>query len=271
MIRKKRLVAQISAATDIGNKRETNQDNLYIMKPILDFSQLEHFSSSELCGVPLLVAVCDGMGGGMLGERASYMAVSYLESINLEYLQSLKTDALIENLKGTFWGITRDIYEEYGILGTLTGCTLTLIYIDNKRIAVLNVGDSPCFRFDDKGCQLLTRIDNKASIMYEMGQISEQERWVHKTKNQLSQYLGINPQDCRVEPHVYLEKHIKKNVVYLLCTDGLTDSLNGEELHHLLFGGFRPDIAQRVVEKALCNGSRDNVTAVVVKVDKSSY
>ena len=50
MIGKKQLVVQISATTDIGIKRETNQDNLFVMKNVLDYPQLAHFSSAELCG-----------------------------------------------------------------------------------------------------------------------------------------------------------------------------------------------------------------------------
>lgn len=266
MIGKKRLVVQISAATDIGNNRKTNQDNLYIMKNVLDYSQLEHFWSADLCGAPVMAAVCDGMGGGMLGERASYMASVSLERIDPGSLQSLKTDLLIEVLKKEFININRDIYEEYGVLGTLTGCTMTLIYIDEKRTVVVNVGDSPCFRFDSKGCHLLTKIDNKANILYEMGQISEQERWTHKTKKQLSQYLGIDPYNCTIEPHIYLDKRIRKNSVYVLCTDGLTDGLSMDEMNHILQKNFKPDIAKDFVGAALKNGSKDNITAVVIKI-----
>lgn len=266
MIGKKSLVAQISATTDIGNSRETNQDNFFIMKKVLDYSQLEHYSSADLCGVPILVAVCDGMGGGLLGERASQMAAASLEQIDPQRLKSLRTSALAEVLKNIFVKIDHNIFVEYGVLGTLTGCTMTLLYIDEKRGMVVNVGDSPCIKIDKTGCHTLTRIDNKATLLYEMGQITEQERWTHKTKKQLSQYLGSDPKTRSLDPHVYIEKHMKRDAIYLLCTDGVTDGLSIAEIQWILQNNFRPDIARNLVAKALQNGSKDNTTAVVIKI-----
>lgn len=267
MIGKKQLVVQISATTDIGIKRETNQDNLFVMKNVLDYPQLEHFSSADLCGTPILVAVCDGMGGGLLGERASKLAASSLEYYNLQSLQALKTVELIEVLKNIFMKVNYEIFKEYGVLGTLTGCTMTLLYIDDKRGVVVNVGDSPCIRVDKKSCRMLTRIDNRATLLYEQGQISEKERWTHKTKNQLSQYLGIDTQNYNLEPHVYIEKHVKRDVSYLLCSDGVTDGVSIDEIHQMLLQEFKPDISKKLVVKAMQNGSKDNITAIAVKIN----
>lgn len=266
MIGSKKIIVQISAATDIGNVRQTNQDNLYLMKPVLDYSKLEHFSSADLCGAPVLAAVCDGMGGGMLGERASYLAVARLSQINPKELQKLKKKDLIETLKQLFFEINHAIYVEYGVLGTLTGSTMTLIYIDDQRVAVLNVGDSPCVRFDAKGYQIVSHLDNCANLMYEKGQITEAERWTHKTRNHLSQFLGMNPAMRQIEPFVYYEKKIKKNTYYLLCSDGLIDGIQMDKIAGILGQDYRPDVARRIVEQSLQGGTRDNVTALLINV-----
>lgn len=268
MIGKKKMIAQISAATDIGNTRQTNQDNLYVMKPVLDYSKLEHFSSADLCGAPVLAAVCDGMGGGMLGERASYIAAARLAQVDAKELQKCKKKELIANLKQLFYEINQMIYVEYGVLGTLTGSTMTLIYIDDRRVAVLNVGDSPCIRFDAKGYRLISHIDNNANLLYEQGKITETERWTYKTKNQLSQFLGMNPAAQQVEPFVHYEKKVDKNVYYLLCSDGLMDGISLEMIAGILRQDYRPDVARRIVEQSLKGSTKDNVTALIIKVQK---
>lgn len=266
MIRKKRLITQISAASDIGRGNVTNQDNIFIMRPPLRHTAMEHFSSADMCGVPVLAVLSDGMGGTMMGERASFLAVSHVAKLDMNKLRQKKTKELVQYLQQIFLEINQEIYSEYVSLGMNIGCTMTLLYIDDKRMLVLNVGDSPCIKFDESGYQVLSHIDNRANLMYEQGMISEQERWTHPMKNQLSQYMGMNPGVSALKPHIYLEKRMKKNAIYLLCSDGVIEGMNFRMIEQMLKEEYQPDIARRLVDCAIQGGSRDNVSAIVVSV-----
>ena len=77
-------IVHFSACSDVGVVRETNQDNLYVMQPVLTHDRLSHY---EVCGdvpLPAVFAICDGMGGGRNGEDASYLAIRMIEQIDVQ-------------------------------------------------------------------------------------------------------------------------------------------------------------------------------------------
>lgn len=254
----------VSAATDIGAVRTVNQDNLYLMEEVKEYSELEHFQKQETHTLPVLYAVCDGMGGGDYGEEASRLAISMLGKLSLRQLSEFSDAELEQKLKEYIQTVNDKIYNGFHKRKTLTGSTIVLFYADHRRICIINVGDSPAFRCSADGLTLVTCLDNHADQLYRMGIISAQERWTHKTKSSLTQFLGMNPQEMLLSPHVYMEPYPQMPVTYLLCSDGLLDGMEIDALHEAVVQCPEGNPAKELVKRALAEGSRDNVTAVLV-------
>ena len=256
-----------SAATNVGNVRETNQDNLYVMQPVLTYESLYHYTYSGSHKLPALFAICDGMGGGKNGEKASYEAVRLIEQAPVDALEQ-RSDAELETFFQELYQKMNDtVYQLYGTTGALVGCTATMLYIDSRRIYMLNAGDSPGMWLTPSGLNVLTQSDNRANQLYQLGQISEAERWTHKTKNQLTQYVGMNPEEVRISPHICRLDRIGSTTRFLICSDGLLDKNTFGEIEEQLRENDIRTAAQSCVMQAMNAGSRDNVSAIVIQVE----
>lgn len=256
-----------SAASDIGQVRETNQDNLYVMRQVLGHEELAHYAVSGTESLPVLFAVCDGMGGGKNGEQASYLAVQSIAEVDVLQLAQ-KSDAQLEAFFIQLCQrINGEIFAQYGCAGTLVGCTVTLLYIDAQRVYFVNVGDSPGMCYANHDLHVETYSDNRANQLYLLGHISERERWVHRTKNQLTQYLGMNPEEVRISPHIHRMDRLEERALYLICSDGLLDRINFQDLEELLGNSPVKGIAKACICRAIEAGSRDNITAIVVQLE----
>ena len=189
----KRKKWTLMAATDIGTVRQVNQDNLYLEEPPLDCKKLEHFVFKKEKKDAILCAVCDGMGGGMKGEEASFIAVKMISELELEQLKKDSIEVIEEKFKTLTQKINDVIYNTFKEERRFTGCTITLFYTDDKRTIVENVGDSPCIHIREDNYEVVSVSDNRANQLYQMGRITEAERWTHKTKNQFSSKGEFSP------------------------------------------------------------------------------
>ncbi len=80
------------------------------------------------------------------------------------------------------------------------------------------------------------------------------------------QYLGMNPQEMRVEPHIVKDR-LAPGDIYLICSDGLTDMVSNLEISSILLEN--PDIAEsadRLLRAALRNDGLDNITLIVCRI-----
>lgn len=256
-----------SASTNVGTVRETNQDNLYLMRPIRSYEDLTDYSISDCQEIPALFAICDGMGGGKNGEKASYEAVRMIENVFVKSLEKCSDEELEVFFRELYQNMNDVVYRLYGNKGVLVGCTATMLYVDSKRIYMINVGDSPGVWLMTSGIKVLTHSDNRANQLYVLGQITEEERWTHKTKNQLTQYIGMNPEEVKISPHICRLERLEHTTRFLICSDGLLDKNTFEAIEKQLREDDIRTVAQNCVQQAMSVGSRDNVSAIVIQVE----
>lgn len=110
----------------------------------------------------------------------------------------------------------------------------------------------------------------QAQMLLEQGIITPEQALTHRDRHVLTQHLGIFPEEMVVEPHCAEPVELKEGDIFLLCSDGLTDMLSDDEICAVLLGETALEVkAHALINAALANGGRDNVTVVLVGTAKA--
>lgn len=231
-----------------GNVRIINQDNFicngYYIKT--DDSEVEYpLSGAVNSKTSTLFGIFDGMGGEECGEVASYIAAEKASTMSLNK-DSVFT--LLEYCKQANEKICE--YAENNAV-TAMGTTAAMLLFSKNEITLCNIGDSKIFRFSDN----------------ELEQISKDHVVIstYGTKPQLSQNLGIPPDQLLIEPYLS-QGGYKDGDKYLICSDGLTDMLTNDEIKELLEKHSIEEAAPNLISRALENRGKDNVTVILLEI-----
>ncbi len=246
--------------TDIGRVREKNEDSYLVCKELN------------------LFAVADGMGGHEFGEIASRMAVETLKSSMMKYRRSSgiekmgalssELDISIENLKKSIEEANKNIYEfskskartEKGM-----GTTIVVVYIVKENAIIAHVGDSRVYRIRNGEIIRLTKDHSFVEMQIERGLLTRAEARVSSFRNLITKALGV-------EEYVEVDIQsclLKEDDVFLLCSDGLTDKLEDEEILNCIckYGKDFESGGKELIELANERGGHDNITVVIVGVE----
>lgn len=224
-----------------------------------------------------LFAVADGMGGHQAGEVASELAIEAVTAfIRLSMSDTDLTWPYGIDPKLSFDGnrlrtaiclANRRVFraaessDDYAGMGT----TMVGLLMNGSRIAIGSVGDSRLYLLSKGTLQQLTVDDSwAAKILAQDSSLKPDEIAQHPMRNVLTNVLGARES---VEVNV-TERELASGDVLLLCTDGLHGVLQPADIHRLLSG--TSDIEQaprRLVDAALAQGTRDNVTALVIRYE----
>ncbi len=232
--------------TDIGRVRPSNQDN---------------FALRTFEGGKYFAIVCDGMGGYAGGNVASEIAVK----TSVETVEEMLPVSDIEGaLKNALDKSNNMIYaqalksEELANMGT----TAVAVWVENGTATVAHVGDSRAYIYSEGKLTQLTHDHSLVQTLIDNGTITPEEAKTHPYKNVITQALG---KDTLPEPS-YVQCQLNENDVILICTDGLTNMLDDEQIENIL--SSRTEIAQEtcdaLVESANEKGGTDNITAVLM-------
>lgn len=257
-------LVQTAVVNHKGLVRGNNEDNFY-----LDGSYMHREKMDEGAYVTgsskeryQLYAVCDGMGGADCGEEASFSAVTQLAEHKKDYARLTDEEQLTQTLRG----MSENVYDEAVSRGQKSGTTIAMVLVDGSRVHIANVGDSRIYRLQ-KGMLSQVSVDHsKVQRLISMGLITPEQARTHKDRHVINQFLGM-PRDVKISPHIDSSEKLRKDDIYLLCSDGLTDMVEDEQIEAILKEGKEPgETAQKLVKTALKNGGRDNVTVMVLKV-----
>ncbi|KMT22339.1 PP2C family protein-serine/threonine phosphatase [Clostridium cylindrosporum] len=258
-----------SVSTNVGLIRDNNEDNFYINGIIMEEYQRGNYQVSirheyEEC----IFAVCDGMGGENAGEIASFIAVNELKRFHKNIVNSIESiENLAERMETYVEKTNRFIYEESFDEGSRgMGTTFAGLAVYKNKAIAMNLGDSRLYLLRDN---TLTQINNdhtEAERMVEIGLITREEAKTHRGRNLLSRYFGMSYSEGIMEAEVYDETNIQKNDVFLICSDGLSDMLSDYEILDILSVNEDTSfISNLLVNRALRNGGRDNITSMVIR------
>ncbi len=236
-----------TAITDIGKTRAVNQDYIY--------------ASVESIGcLPNLFVVADGMGGHKAGDTASRYTVETLKALIAESEETDALSVISEAVKSVNTLLIKKAGESEDYQGM--GTTLVIASIFGNVLRVANVGDSRLYVIDDE----ITQITRDHSLVEEMvlaGQLSRSEARTHAKKNVITRAIGGEEQ---VEPEMF-SVDLKENSKILMCSDGLTNMLEDDEIMRIVKNS--PDIEEAaavLIDRANANGGKDNISVVIVEL-----
>lgn len=214
--------------------------------------------------LPMVFAVADGMGGHQAGEVASALAVGTVGDRLSAGAESVDVvvAAVVEANAAIFQGAHRNA-EQRGMGTTLTAMVVLTDSTATRRFAVINVGDSRTYLLRGERLRRITVDHSYVQELVSTGHITEFEARSHPRRNIVTRALGIEPSvrvDTWVRPLVSGDR-------YVLCSDGLVDEVDDDEITSILLSHPDPQsAADALVEAANTNGGRDNTTVVVLDV-----
>lgn len=233
-----------AAVTDRGRKRPSNEDA---------------FGFSVEQGI---YVVCDGMGGAAAGEIASSLAVDEVLRLLSSRGESPAPHLVAEQaLCAANEAIYSRSQRNYKLSGM--GTTLVGLMVEDRRVWVLNVGDSRCYRLRERRLEQLTLDHSLVEEQVRLGRMTRAQAMRSPLKNVITRALGTQ---SHVTPDI-AEIEAEPGDLFLLCSDGLTRELSDSRIESLLSTDLPlADQCACLVEAAKKAGGHDNITCLLVRV-----
>ncbi len=236
---------QVCAKTDVGRARKNNEDLFFV-----DVEQG-------------LFVVADGMGGHAAGEVASQIAIetvcSFLPITDCCNPQEQLQQALEKANQAVEQAANGN--PKWKKMGT----TLSIVLLHNQRGYLAHVGDSRVYCLHNSQLEQISDDHSLVGEQIRLGIITPEQAKTSTFSNVLLQAIGVTPELDICQKNIKLASGDR----LLLCSDGLTDMVNDAEIERTL---KQPDslniCCDKLVEKALAAGGRDNITVVVLQIDQ---
>ncbi len=232
--------------TDIGRKREVNQDYVFA-------------TDQPIGNIPNLLVVADGMGGHKAGDFASkYTTESVIESLKQSTVsgpQAMFEEAISKANTEIIELAASDVNLE-GM-----GTTLVVATVIEHTLYFANVGDSRLYVIGDEIKQL-SKDHSLVEEMVRLGGINEDEAKHHPDKNIITRAIGAKL-DVEID---FFEYRIVEGDIILMCTDGLSNMVEDEDVFRIIRGSRDlPEAVQGLIDQANLNGGKDNIGIVLAK------
>jgi len=253
-LRGKIRMAEIS---DTGKVREHNEDAI---------------GSDPEIG---LMVLADGMGGYNAGEVASGIAVQTITELTAEGAVREERNAIDSHtglmrqtivLRDAVARANKIIYQTAQSQTHCEGMGTTLVaamFYDN-RVSIAHVGDSRAYRLRGDKFEQLTLDHSLLQELVDRGFYSEEEAQRSTNRNYVTRALGVEP---TVEVEVQ-EFDVERGDVFLLCSDGLPDMVEDEDIHLTIstFNASLDVVGQQLVQLSNEHGGRDNISVMLAEV-----
>jgi protein phosphatase len=203
-------------------------------------------------------AVADGMGGHSLGDVASKAVVDALAAIPVT--DSL--DGLLQAARSALLSTNQMLRNEAVLRNAhLIGSTAVVLLIRDDRCACVWAGDSRLYLYRDNQLAKVTRDHSQVEELRLAGTLTDEEAIAHPARNLITRAVGA-ADDLELDE---LALSVKEGDAFLLCSDGLTNEVTEQEIAAALAAGDCRQASDTLIDLALRNGGRDNVTVVIVR------
>jgi serine/threonine protein phosphatase Stp1 len=205
-----------------------------------------------------LWAVADGAGGHERGDYASRRIIAALREADA----ALSDGSLVDDVKRRLAAVNRELRTRAAAIGpnALIGSTVAVLVISNDQSWCLWAGDSRFYRMRAGRLRQLSRDQRHVQDLVDRGEIPSEAAAAHPLANIVTNLIGASEQLILEERNDRLEP----DDILLLCSDGLSGAVSDTEIAELLSGSPVVAAADRLIERALARGARDNVSVVVI-------
>lgn len=249
----------VSAVTDIGTTKNTNQDSYGIK--VVNTPQ----------GKMAFAVLCDGMGGLSKGEMASASLVNAFNRWVEERLPVLSQGPVSDSDIRKEWSDIAVTFNEkiktYGkMCGVSMGTTLTAILLTQDRYYVINIGDTRAYEIGQEQ-RVITEDQTVVAREIKLGNITAEEAKTDSRRSVLLQCVGASDQ---VYPDLFFGD-VKKDAVYMLCSDGFRHEITEEEIYAYLNPTVMLDSEgmsnnmKNLVDLNKQREERDNITVIAIR------
>lgn len=232
--------------TDIGVVREVNQDYVFT-------------TEAPIGNLPNLLVVADGMGGHRAGEYASRLAVEVLK----QELAASTEDGPEAMMRNAITRANERVLEAARQDAKLSGMGTTLVAatVIERTLYFANVGDSRLYLLNDDIKQL-SKDHSLVQEMVRLGGINQEEAKYHPDKNIITRAIGAKD-EVEID---FFEYRLKKGDTILICTDGLSNMVEDEEILHIVkCSRDVVEAVEQLIERAKDNGGNDNIGVIVAQ------
>lgn len=247
----KQLHLDVAQLTDVGRKREHNEDNMAHVIPK---------DPQVMARKGALFIVADGMGGHAAGEVASEIAVDAVTNV---YYQDDSDDAatsLLHAIKRANALIHQRAAENMLRSGMGTTCIAAVLRGNMAYIA--NVGDSRAYIVRGGQVRQISQDHSWVAEQVRAGLLTEEQARSHAQRNVITRCLGTQ---ADVDIDVFPEP-LEENDALVLCSDGLSGYISDEAILKTVEQAGPQESVYHLIEQANENGGPDNITAIVVRV-----
>ncbi len=236
---------KIFSATDIGQKRQMNQDYIYT-------------SAEPVGNLPNLFVVADGMGGHNAGDFASRYGVSVL----VETVKKDKNFNPVKIIRNAIEEANREILQQAHENASMSGMGTTMVAatVVGGYAYVANVGDSRLY-LAGSAMRQITQDHSLVAEMVRLGELRPEEAVNHPDKNIITRAVGTS-EDLKID---FFDVKLESGDQILICSDGLTNMVSDRDIYEILRSGPGEDRAQELVDQANANGGKDNIAVIVIE------
>ena len=214
----------------------------------------------------LLCVVCDGMGGAKSGNVASSLAVDvFVQEIKRTWTPDMDPDVLDQMLKGAVKLANFTVFDQAQQFEEFTGMgtTMVAVFIQRDQATIVNVGDSRAYFISDHSVRQLTTDHSLVQMMLSRGELTPEQARKYPGKNLITRAIGT---ETFVECDIF-HKNVSAGDYLLLCTDGLSNLLDEQELlFEVLHASNKRNTCKQLLEIAKSRGAPDNVTCALIQV-----
>lgn len=237
---------EFTGKTDVGQVRSNNED-AFMLNPEMVYC-----------------LVADGMGGAAAGEMASQIFAQTTSEL-FDQQKPTSEQELVGLVQEAFRNANDRILDHVGKHPEHRGmgCTAELLAFTETGFVIGHMGDSRTYRLREGTLKQLTKDHSLVQDQLDQGLITEEQARSHRMRNIILRAVGVRPSPALDT----LRGPIFSGDLFLLCSDGLTDLIEDQEIVKVLLSdGEIAAKADRLVEMANLAGGKDNITVVLAQI-----
>ena len=247
---------EIAGLTDVGLKRGLNEDNLVMIE-----------GEAQGLGPYGIYVVADGLGGHEAGEVASKLTVEAIQTQHSHHPPTVEAAPFEEWMKDAIM-VANELVLKHQENSTRTekmGSTLIMALVADHQAHIVNVGDSRAYHLNAERIEQVSVDHSLVERLIQIGQITREEARTHEKKNVVYSIIG----EKRKLEIGYYHVPLMPGDRLLLCSDGLNTMVPDEELLAVSKSYSEPTKAsQMMIEAAKQAGGLDNITTILIQMDK---